>query len=199
MRRVERLPIIYKILKNKESFDLFTDRTGDYNSFIDKYEELYYQHIFNPDLRTGQHLINNKIVPDGNLWYQEDEARLLKLNLVKEEEIFFWGSYGVDGEKKYKEWLESAPKINAPLTVAERVSGKFTGLKNYQVFSLRESIHNTRKPSPKYILLKDLEESHIQKILEIPNLDKMYKRILEGLLNKETISIKSVDIVCKDN
>lgn len=105
MRCKERLPIVYNIFKdNKELFFKFIEIRSDHYYFLFKaeFDDLLEEHIKLNDLRFGQHLINEGIIPDNSSWYKEEVDFLIKEGVVKFSEINFWGTYGINGNEPLK-------------------------------------------------------------------------------------------------
>jgi len=109
MRRPERLPKIYKYFKENDKHlagILNLDPEGKNfkkvkKAFHNQYEELFFFHINNPDLRFGQHLIIKQITPDlDGVFGKEELNYLIENNCFKERELMLWGTYGISGRDK---------------------------------------------------------------------------------------------------
>ena len=203
MARVkERLPAVYKFfLNNKDKFNQFFGLVGDqaHQVFKDRFVDLLYKHIEYPDLRFSQHLYNSGVVPTDASYYKEEADWLIEQNLVKSEDLLTWGTYGANGDERLKTWEAEKPKLNAPLTIVEKVYGGFTGLKNYEVYGKRYEIWNKNKPVATPVLLKDLSTDHIKNILLTqPQITANYRntfvKILQEREGVEKIEVKNITV-----
>lgn len=97
MRCKERLPIVYNIFKdNKELFFKFIEIRSDQYYFLFKaeFDDLLEEHIKLNDLRFGQYLINEGIIPDNSSWYKEEVDFLIKKVLLNTKKYIFGGQEG---------------------------------------------------------------------------------------------------------
>jgi hypothetical protein len=100
MRDPKRIPIVLKHLdKFLYSFNI------DYEKINKKQLKLYWTN--NPDLRLTQALINLNMISDGWYWIVEEVDFLIMEEILKFEEIHFWGNnYDEKGKKLRKtKWI----------------------------------------------------------------------------------------------
>ena len=108
MRKVERIPIITKFFKENidklKEFIKPDEPWIDLNEIISAMETNW---IKLPDLRLGQFLINECLIPDSSIWYIEEDDWLINKGYFKFEEIKFWGkNFDKEDNKLPKtEWI----------------------------------------------------------------------------------------------
>lgn len=187
MRRKERIPKIMRLLKSKHIFYSFTETDSDYFTYYDfskKYEELFLYWVENPDLRCGQMLINKGIIPNNkSVWEREDDQWFVKHGCIEPEDIYLWGTYGIDGKQIFQDWYSEKPVLGVPLTDVEKWTyPDLVGEPDHEIYAIRREWWKQRMPKPEYKFIADLEPDHIEKILEIekvayrPTFNKVLKR-----------------------
>ena len=106
-RRPERLPKIYKYFKENDKHlagILNLDPEGKNfkkvkKAFHNQYEELFFFHINNPDLRFGQCLIVKGITPDlDGVFSREESSYLIENGCFEQRDFMLWGTYGKSGK-----------------------------------------------------------------------------------------------------
>ena len=186
MRRVERLPLIYKAMRNELTFYHVTEQTViNYELFMDRYEELFFEHINNPDLRLFQHLYNNGIISDV-LYYKEDDDYLIEKGIFKFEEIKFWGTRGLEVKENYKKWNSTKPELNNPITDIEINFYKWDKLKKFELYAYRFYYWLKNEPKVEYKPIVLLEKSHLEAILDTQKqISNSYREAFERVLESK--------------
>ena len=146
MRRPERIPIILEALEDHDNLLLVVEKlAGDtykFTEIVDSMVDIKRVWENSPDSRFAQTLICMGLIPDGPMWFIEDEELFIDLGILEERDIYFWG-------KRYTK------------------DGKI--MPNYE-----------------FVLIKDMETSHIKSILRDneEGLMKTSKKYLE-MFNRE--------------
>lgn len=194
-RLKERLPVVYNYFRqHPDKFNEFFKVTGDkaYKTWLEFYEDILYKHIQSPDLRFGQHLFNEGIVPDSQ-YHTKEVDWLIDKGYVAAESILLWGTYGPNANTTRAKWEAAKPKLNAPLTAVETVLG-WTGLKNYELYAKRFSLWSAQEPKPEYKILRTLDTDHIKAILLTQNLTPIYRDTFQKLLKQRETPVESFEI-----
>ena len=191
MRNKKRIPVVMRIFKyNSIAFYNFLAIGDDliaikYRSrFIDAFEDIFYEWMEEPDQRFGQLLINMGVIPDLlGVWDIEESDWLVKNKYVQPEDIYTWGTFGIEGEDKMLKWASEKPKFNAPLDSIElMVYPEAKKWKNYELYAWRWRNWADRKPKPEYRFIKNLDTGHIENILAIKNIG--HKDVFEKVLKQ---------------
>lgn len=191
MRQAARVPKIMKFFKNnKKAFNEFHNiKKGNYHKmFLDNYEEIFYKWMKYPDQRFGQLLINEGIVPDNNNWSREETTFLIQNNYFKPESLVLWGVRGKQEEvdKVYKEWYESKPIFETPITTVESwLYPSLQTMSDLDIYAWRYNKWLDSQPKPTYKFICDLETEHISAILSTQNqISDYYRKIFENVLKQ---------------
>lgn len=152
------------------------------NNFEDRYEELFVLWCNHPQLRFGQLLINESVVPDGQHWHVEEYKWVVEKKWMKPEVIYLWGSLPLDYNDAIDEWLSQKPKFNAPIEKYENFLYK--DMKPIDIYAEKYRKWREKRPDYTYNFLEDLEKSHIENILKNCQPSNEYKEAFERLLQR---------------
>ena len=104
MRRPERIPIILEALEDHDNLSLVVEKlTGDTYKFIEIVDSMIdIKRVWesSPDSRFTQILTCMGLIPNGPVWFIEDEELFIDLGILEERDIYFWGkNFTKEGKK----------------------------------------------------------------------------------------------------